>query len=630
MLDKMREGSQGVAAKAVLVVIILSFALAGVSSYLGGSNTPVAVLVNDQEISQSSVEQAYQNERGRLQQQYGEQFEMLASNPNFAQQVRAQATQGLISEALIDQAIADMGLRVGDEQIKNEIRSMPEFQIDGKFDNEQYLGLLRRASYTPAQFSQSLKRDLARRQLLEMLIGSEFVLPEEVEIATRLQAQQRIAKVLTINAADFENADAITNEQVDEYYQNNKSAFQSPEQVSVNYVLLDGSHLIDQVDVTDKDVKDYYDAHQSDYQRAERRKVAHILVQGVNDEAKQKAQSILAELNDGAEFEQLAKEKSDDTFSAKNGGELDWFEAGVMDPAFDEASFKLTADTPVSDVVASQFGFHIIKLVAIEESEVLPFEEVTSRVEKALKQDKANELYYELHQSLSEVAFESPDNLEEAAGTISTSIQKSEFFTADNAPQALDNNAVLRTVFDQNFREEGMNSELIELSDNQAIVVRVNDYKDAAVKPLTEVSAQIKEQLTAQKAQQLAQEFAQTLTTKLNDNESIDAELAEKNLAFSTDLNFERYSREYDYQVIQALFKLAKPATGEVTRHWVSASNGDFAIIELSSVIEASSDDADVNSQVENMLVRSASDEIYQSVVAHLLSEADIKYPASN
>jgi peptidyl-prolyl cis-trans isomerase D len=627
MLDKMREGSQGVAAKVVLVVIILSFALAGVSSYLGGSNVAVAVLVNDQEISQSSVEQAYQNERARLQEQYGEQFELLAANPNFAQQVRAQATQSLISEELVAQAINEMGLRVGDEQIKNEIRNMSEFQVDGKFNNEQYLAMLRRASYTPAQFSQSLKSDLARRQLLQMLVGSEFVLPTEVEIASTLQSQQRVAKVLTVNATDFENADSITDEEVNDYYKNNSHLFQALEQVSVNYVLLDGSTLVDQVNITDAEIETYYDTHQSDYQRAERRKVAHILVQGLTVEAKQKAQAILVELDGGAEFEKLATEKSDDTFSAKNNGELDWFESGVMDPAFDKASFALTDASPLSGVIESQFGYHIIKLVKIEASETLPLSEVKDRVEVTLKKEKSNELYYELHQSLSEVAFESPDNLEEAAGAISVEVQYSELFTADKAPQIFANNTVLQTVFDQNFREEGMNSELIELSETQAIVVRVNDYKEASLKPLSAVTAEIKAQLITQKSQQLAKEFVQAITVKLDNNESINAQLTKKNLSFSADLTFARYSREYDYQVIQSLFKLAKPAKGEVSRQWVTASTGDFAIIELSKVIDSSADDKEAKVQIENMLVRSTSDQSYQSLVAQLIATADIKYP---
>ncbi|MFT7423010.1 MAG: peptidyl-prolyl cis-trans isomerase D [Psychromonas sp.] len=136
MLDKMREGAQGATAKIIIVVIILSFALAGVSSYLGGSGISVAVNVNGEEISKATVDQAYQNERSRLEQQYGEQFELLASTPNFNQKIRQQAMQTVISERLLTQAIKDMGLRIGDEQVKQEIRKMAEFQIDGNFNNE--------------------------------------------------------------------------------------------------------------------------------------------------------------------------------------------------------------------------------------------------------------------------------------------------------------------------------------------------------------------------------------------------------------------------------------------------------------------------------------------------------------
>ena len=465
-----------------------------------------------------------------------------------------------------------------------------------------------------------------------MLVNSEFVLPTEVDIASQLQAQQRVAKVLTVTASDFANVEDVTEAEVSDYYQNNSQQFQALEQVSVNYVLLDASTLIDQVTVTDAEIEAYYDTHQSEYQRAERRKVAHILVQGVTSEAKQKAQAILSELNEGADFAKLATDKSDDTYSAKNNGELDWFEVGVMDPAFDKASFELTQASPVSAVVESQFGYHIIKLIDIDVSETLPFADVKKRVELALQKEKTNELYYELHQSLSEVAFESPDNLEEAAGSISVEVQHSELFSADNAPQVLENRAVLQTIFDQNFREEGMNSELIELSENQAIVVRVNDYKEASVKPLSEVAAQIKSQLTMQKAQKFAKEFVQTVTLKLDNNESIEAELAEKNLAFSADLTFSRYSREYDYQVIQALFKLEKPAEGDVSRHWVTASTGDLAVIELSKVIEVdtSVENNEAKSQIENMLARSTSDQTYQALVAQLISSADIKYPVTD
>ena len=631
MLDTMREGSKGIAAKLILGVIILSFALAGVSSYLGGSSTAVAVVVNDQEISQASVEQAYKTERTSLQQQYGEQFDILAANPNFAQQVRAQATNKLIAETLINQTIAEMDLRVGDEQVKDAIRKMSEFAVDGKFNNERYLSLLNRASYTPARFSESLKADLTRRQLLQMLVGSEFVLPNEVDTANKLQTQQRIAKLLTVKATSLSDAEEVSAADIKAYYEKNKNLYQSPAQVSVDYVLLDGSKLADQIIINQSDIDTYYDQHQSDYQIAERRKVAHILVKGDSDEAKQKAAAILTELNNGADFAELAKKDSEDTFSAKKGGELDWFSRGVMDPAFDDAAFLLTKDAPLSGLVKSNFGYHIIKLLNIKEAETLPFADVEPKVKLALQQEKTDDLYYDLQQKLGEVAFESPDSLDEAAGAINAQVMHTDLFDNQSAPEVLNEKAVLKTIFDSESRDEGVNSDVIELSDNKAIVVRVNDYKEAAAQPLADVSDLIASQLKTQRAHLQTQKFVESLTAKLNAQEPVESLLADKKIKFSDDLTFTRYSRDQDYQVIQEVFKLAKPQANEVTHSWVTTSTGDFVIIELSKVIDAQpATDTDVNAQLTKILTRTASDATYQAFVGQLMENADIKYVTAN
>ncbi|ABM03286.1 PpiC-type peptidyl-prolyl cis-trans isomerase [Psychromonas ingrahamii 37] len=630
MLDKMREGAQGATAKIIIVVIILSFALAGVSSYLGGSGISVAVTVNDEEISKATVDQAYQNERTRLEQQYGEQFALLASTPNFNQKIRQQAMQTVISERLLTQAIKDMGLRIGDEQVKQEIRKMKEFQVDGNFNNEQYLSLLRRASYTPAQFSQSIKQDLARRQLLTMVLGSEFILPMEVQQANRLQAQKRVARVLTVKASDFADKDPISEQEISTYYENNSQFFQTAEQVSVDYVVLDGSLLADRVTLSSEELEKYYDMHASDYQRGEKRKVAHILLLGDNSAAKEKAQAILSELEEGADFAQLAAQKSEDSYSAENNGELDWFERGVMDPAFDDAAFKLTKEAPLSNIVKSQFGYHIIKLVDIQESKKLPLSEVTAQVENAAKREEMNNLYYELHQRLSEAAFERPDNLDEAARVLGTDIQHTELFSAAEAPEPLTDNAVLKIVFDSAFREDRMNSELIELSENKVIVVHVNRYQAAALQPLADVSEQIIAQLQAQKAHKNTEEFVKSLMVKLKAQESIETILTEKNLAFSDPSTFTRNDSELDYRVMQAVFKLAKPTEQQATYDWVTTSTDDYALIELTSVEELDSElkNVDKIQKLEERLQRLFSESTYQALSMALMANADIKYPA--
>lgn len=627
MLEKMREGSQGVAAKIILGVIILSFALAGVGGYLGSSSGNAVVTVNGEEITQQNVEQAYQNERARLQQQYGEQFDLIASNPNFAQQLRAQATQTLITERVIAQTVEEMGLRIGDEQVKDAIRKMPEFHVDGKFDNDLYLSLLRSNNLTPSQFSNNFKRDLVRIQLLQSLVNSEFVLPSELEQANQLQAQKRVARILNIKTSDFIASTTVTDEQIDAYYQENSAMFQNPEEVSVEYILLDSADLAKDIVVTDEELQTYYDHHQSDYQRPERRKVAHILIQGDSDASAQKAQDILVEIEAGEDFGKLAKEKSDDAYSAKNSGELDWFERGVMDPAFDDSAFSLTKDSPLSGVVKSNFGYHIIKLVDIEEQKTLPLTEVKEQVTAAVSAERVKEVYDDLYQRLSEVAFESPDSLEDASNEVGINVQSSELFSQDSAPAPLNSRALLSQVFSESFRDEGLNSEIIELDDSQAIVVRAKDYQAASTKPLTEVQEQITQQLKEQQAAQQAKQFVELLMAKLQSGESISDELTQYNLTFDSALTLARYSRDHDSQVIQKLFQLPKPQT-EASLGYVVTAMGDYALIELTEVIEPAQADTDEEmlKQLSTMLDRSSAEATYQALVAHLLSQADIKY----
>ena len=632
MLERMREGSQGVVAKSILIVIILSFALAGVSGYLGTTSENAAVTVNGEAISQQSVEQAYQNERARLQQQYGEQFDLIASSPNFAQQVRSQATQTLVTERLIAQAVAEMGLRVGDEQVKEAIRNMPEFQVDGKFDNNLYLSLLRNNNLSPSQFSENFKTDLVRIQLLETLVGSEFVLPSEVDQASQLQGQKRVARILNIKSDDFLTSEAVTPEEVEAFYADNSDLYQDEEQVNVEYVLLDAASLTSEVTVSDADIQAYYEQHEGDYQRQERRKVAHIFIQGDSAASKEKAEAILAEVKAGADFAELAKTKSEDVYSAKNNGELDWFERGVMDPAFDKSAFTLTSADPVSDIVKSEFGFHIIKLIEAQETETLPLSEVKSQIEVALKAEKTKELYDNLYQRLSEVAFESPDSLEEASAEVAVDIQTSGLFSVNDAPDVLNDSKILNQVFDENFRSEGLNSEIIELDDTQAIVVHIKDHKEAATKPLADVSEQITLQLEEQKSAAAAKLFVESLMAKLDAGESIDSELADKGISFTSPLTLARYSRDYDTQVIQRLFQLAKPDTDKVTRDYVGTAQGDFALIELSKVIELDTSTASeqTKTQLTTMLERSTSEAIYQALVTNLLENADIEYTVGN
>ena len=343
MLEKIREGSQGIIAKSILGLVILTFALAGVGSYL---NTPAdthVAEVNGEKISREDFEQAFQNGRARMQQQFGEMYAALAADSGYMNNFRSEVLESLIDEALQKQLAASMGLRVSDEQIRDAIRNMTEFQVDGQFNNDRYIALLRQAGYQPEQFRELIREQLSRNQLMIGLVGSEFATAKEMQALMKLQQQQRDISYIRFKAADFADSVSITDQMLQDYYTMNLSQFETEQKVAVEYIEISASALASDEQATAEEIEAYYQANKSRYVREERRQVAHIMLESEEDSAdvEQQAQAILAEVQGGADFAELAKAKSADTFSAENGGVLDWLAPGDMDEKFEQAAFAL-------------------------------------------------------------------------------------------------------------------------------------------------------------------------------------------------------------------------------------------------------------------------------------------------
>lgn len=320
MLEKIREGSQGVIAKSILVLVILSFAFTGVSSYLGSSTEVAAATVNGEEISNSALDQAYENEQGRLKQQLGDMFATLSADENYMRSVKQSVLERLVAEKLLDQNAVDLGLRVSDEQIRAAILLEPAFQTDGVFDNDRYLSILRQLGYQANSFRDMMRTDMTRRQLVATLVGSEFALVGEAEYLANVQGQTRDINYLAIDSAPFIAAASVTDEQIQTYYNSNLDQFVRPEVVSLNYIELDAKQLAGDVAITEADAKAYYDENTAQYLQPEKRLAAHILIGLDEDDAEAKAEAIYQQLQNGADFATLAKTESQDTFSGEQGG----------------------------------------------------------------------------------------------------------------------------------------------------------------------------------------------------------------------------------------------------------------------------------------------------------------------
>ncbi|WEM41516.1 peptidylprolyl isomerase [Photobacterium sp. DA100] len=622
MMERMREGASSIWVKIILGLIILSFVFAGVGSYLAGGGNQVAAKVDDREISQREFEMAYQNERNRMQAQLGDYFSTLMGDPAYVQQFRRSVLDRMVNDLLIEQRANALGLRISDQQVRQTILSMPEFQRNGAFDNEQYNALLRRSGLTPDMFAESMRTDLLRQQLLLAIQGSDFALGNEVAALIKLERQEREIRTLTLDVADFTQKAEVTDEEALAYYEQNPQQFTRPDQVKAAYIELSGANLKQTLDVSEADAKAYYDENQNKYGTAEQRHASHILVQGKGSEAKTKAENLLDELNNGADFAELAKTSSDDSFSGKDGGQLDWFERGVMDPAFEDAAFAL-GKGEISGVVESDFGYHIIKLDDIKEPQVKPFAEVRDEILAELREQRAAEAFYDLQTQLAEKAFEMPDSLEDAAEAVQGTVQTTDFISQSDAPGVLANPAVLQALFSPEVREDGLNSDVIEIGPEHVVVVRVDDSRNEMVLPFDEVSAKVKQQLSVVKGEEAANAKADELVAALRDGNT--DVLADEGLSFSEPEMISRMGA--DRLVAQVAFGLAKPESGASVYGVTRDMAGNMLIIALDKVVEADVDANAVDPQMAQQLEQMHAQQDVMATLDVLRNAAKVSYP---
>ncbi|MBC3766440.1 SurA N-terminal domain-containing protein [Neptunicella marina] len=625
MLEKIREGSQGFWAKAILGFVCITFALAGVGSYLNTKAEQPVATVNGTDIGAATFERAYQNERARLESQYGDAFADLASDSGYLKQIKQSVLDRLIAETLFEQTAEKLGLRVSDEQIKQKIVNMREFQLDGKFNNDTYLAILRQAGYQPSSFRDYMRVDMTRQQVVQALLGSNFALPSEAEQVLKLQQQTRDIRYLLVEGKSFADEVSVSDEEVNQYYQSHVTQYDTQEKVSLDYVELKIDDLLDSIDVSDDEVNQYYQDNLTAYQTEGERKVAHILIDFGDDEAaaKTKAEDILNQIKQGADFATLAQENSADIASAEDGGELAWFKKGEMDPAFEDAAFAMNEKGQLSDVVKSSFGFHIIKLIDSKKQVTTPLADIRDDVVAKVKHDKAVTELYSLQQRMAEVAFEVPDNLDEVASVAGKKIQTTELFDRNAAPELFNQPAVLNAVFTDEIIYQGVNSEVQEVGDNHVVVFRMHEHQPVRTRSLEEVSVQITETLKAEKEQQAALTWTQELVAALQNGEDITAKLGEKSVEWQEQKALPRYGSQIAPAISQQAFKMSAK-TGENLAA-VEVSGNNAALVEVQAINSAAETPADQIAGISQRLESMKSQQAMGAFVEALKNQAEIE-----
>ena len=396
--------------------------------------------------------------------------------------------------------------------------------------------------------------------------------------------------------------------------------------MSVRYIDLNAATLTLDSSVSEEDIKAYYDQNSAQYVEPEKRRVSHILIDNSEDDdaAKAKAEELLAQLQSGADFAELAESSSDDVVSAEMGGDLDWIERDMMDPAFEDATYALERKGDISDVVESEFGYHIIKLTDIQTQQVKPYADVKDELRAELERTKKINAFYEKQTQMGELAFEISDTLIDAAEAAGVEVQKTELVTRNALPEPLNNPQVVTAIFSPEVLEDRMNSEVIEVGDEHAVVVRVNDHKAATTKALADVSEQIKATLVSQKASELAKEKARTLYAEIEAGKSLNEVAQAEGLTVRQEAALARQAYTVSPAIVQQAFKMAHPQ-GAPEVEVVDLNNGDAAIVALKAVNPAA--DVEINEQQKQNITMAQVNKNYMVFIAALKAQAEVQVP---
>ncbi len=622
MMDNLRAAANHVVLKIILALIILSFVLTGVGNYLIGGSGDYAAKVNGQTIERAQLEQAFQSERSRMQQQLGDQFSALAGNEGYMQQMRRQVLSQLIDNMLLDQYAKKLGLAVSDDQIKDAIRKAPYFQTNGQFDNAKYLDLIGRMGYTADNFAQSMRQQLVNQQLIQAFGESGFVLPSESQAMAALVLQERDVRLATIELKALQAKQSAGDDELKAYYDQNKNSFIAPEQVKVSYIPLDAASMQDKVKVSEEDISAYYDQHKSSYGQPERKNYSVIQLK-----TEAEANAALDELKKGADFATLAKEKSTDIISRRTGGELGWLEPETTADELKQAN--LTEKGQLSGVVKSSVGYLIVRLNDIEPEKLKPLSEVHDAIAKQVQQEKAVDAYYALQQKVSEAATSDNESLASAEEAAGVKAAQSDWFTRDNIPTALNFKPVVQAIFDGSLIGEngapGSNSDVITVDGDRAFVVRVSGHKPEGIEPFDQVKDRVADLVKRNKAVQEAKLQGEKLLVELKQGKGDEAMKA-AGLSFGAVQKMARAPE--DSQLVESVFALPHPQDGKPVYGMSQDRQDNVVLIALDAVKPGTLPEDEMKTFVGKM-EEGATGVSFDSLLASLRKEAKIKMGAA-
>ncbi|MDR3491751.1 MAG: SurA N-terminal domain-containing protein [Gammaproteobacteria bacterium] len=558
MLQSIRDRTQGWVATVIITLVILSFALWGIHSYISGaSNNTTIAKVNGVEIDKSQFAASYERLRRQAQVNLGSNLPA-----SMDAELKQRALQGLIYIQALEQASVADKYRISSRQVGNYLESIPEFQINGKFSLARFNQVLALTSFNVANFLDIIRSTMLVDQPRIGIILSAFALPNEIDQTIALVNQEREMDYVILPRDFFsKQAIVISPDDISAYYKQNQDKFKTPEQVSVEYVELSKKDLAATLHPSEDALKAYYNENINSYTQPMQWSLDKIQIplaenpsaQALSD-AKNKANDMLKKIKAGADFA---------TLSHTVVKQPVWVALNQLPSDLQKTVSSLTKPGDLSSPIQTKTGIVIIKVLAVKPAVTQTYAQAAASVKEALTRQMAEEKFADLREKLANAAYEYPDSLQSAVKITGTPIKVSGLFSLDNGKDIAANEKVREVAYSADVLNSQNNSDVIQVNPDLAIVLRIKTHIPAALMPLKSVEQQISNQLKTQKYEANASAAAFLLKQKLQSGYTI--EQAKKEYPAFSWLSVGwvgRYSTKVDPAILDEAFRIPRPVKG--------------------------------------------------------------------
>lgn len=628
MLQKINERIQGLVAWIIVLLVVITFAMFGIDYYMQSKRDGANVAqINGEAISKHEFDLQF-----RRLTQFKNATHWNAMREN---QLKAQVLNDLILNSLSLQSAKLNGFAVNPNQANAAIVSIPQFQMDGHFNSMKYAQALNGAFFTPESFQREVQQGMLLNQQRFAFIGTAFALPNEIEQFVKLYMQTRDYSYTRIPALKFVDQAGVKQTEIESYYNKHQDVFLSPEMLSVKYVRLSLPELKEKIKINAKEITQYYNDHQTQFMLPAQWDLENIVI-GFSDKATQEEQARALKFAEklSARFNKNPKAFIEFVSKVKRGelkensltlssAELPTIYAGQTN--LDAELVDLNKPDMVSAPIRTSRGYELFRCRAYQPSRFKELKDVQKQIAEILANEKAQTLFNQMMDRLSELSFQHPDSLEKIAKKLKLVIHESPVFSKRGGNDAFtQNKSIIRSAFSTDVLKYGNNSEPIQLDHDNVVVLRLGQHVPATKQALVDVKLLIARKLAKKQAEAEARQMGEMLVAyrKFPDAQKKNVPVS-NNLSWKKIQNAARDAADVPAGVNELAFSL--PAIG--TRSGRTLVGGDYVVVELNQINPGNMNllDPEQISSITQQIESNFGMMDYDLYIHHLMSEAKIK-----